>query len=131
MKLKAAVGLDSGDRALLVCSMKLYINYNLQQLITVTLIVTLLGLLHIRCPTPLLGPPASTPTWNTEKRSTPVKVRWMGEAVPGRVVYSRRQRPPRRGEAVGSCDQPESTQPEVKVWLAVLLWILPQNGEML
>ena len=32
-----------------------------------------------------------------------MKVRWMGDAVPGRLVYSRRQRPPSRGDAVGSC----------------------------
>lgn len=38
-----------------------------------------------------------------EKLSTAVKVRWMGEAVPGRVVNSRRQRPSSNGLAVGAC----------------------------
>jgi hypothetical protein len=35
--------------------------------------------------------------------STAVKVRWMGEAVPGRVVNRRRQRPSSSGLAVGAC----------------------------
>ncbi len=38
-----------------------------------------------------------------EKLSTAVKVRWMGEAVPGRVVNNRRQRPSSNGLAVGAC----------------------------
>ena len=38
-----------------------------------------------------------------ENLSTAVKVRWMGEAVPGRVVNSSRQRPSSSGLAVGAC----------------------------
>lgn len=43
------------------------------------------------------------------KLSTAVKVRWMGEAVPGRVVNSRRQRPSSRGESVGAATPPSAS----------------------
>lgn len=42
-------------------------------------------------------------SWYTVKASTPTKVCWMGEAVPGREVYSSLQRPSRRPELVGPC----------------------------
>ena len=50
------------------------------------------------CPSNPLGKEIS---WNTEKDSTPVNVLWMGDAVPGRLVYSKRHLPSRNGEAVG------------------------------
>ena len=42
-------------------------------------------------------------TWNTLKASTPVKLRWMGDAVPGRVVKSSFHLPSSSGDCVGAC----------------------------
>jgi hypothetical protein len=41
--------------------------------------------------------------WNTLKASTPVKLRWIGDAVPGRVVKSSFHRPSSSGDVVGAC----------------------------
>jgi hypothetical protein len=45
---------------------------------------------------------SSVTSWNTEKASTPTKVRWMGEAVPGREVYSSCHLPSSSGRVVGA-----------------------------
>ena len=42
-------------------------------------------------------------TWNTLKASTPVKLRWIGDAVPGRVVKSSFHLPSSSGDWVGAC----------------------------
>lgn len=42
-------------------------------------------------------------TWKMLKASTPVKVRCMGDAVPGLLVNSSRQRPLICSDAVGAC----------------------------
>ena len=41
--------------------------------------------------------------WNTLKASTPVKLRWIGDAVPGRVVKSSFHLPSSSGDVVGAC----------------------------
>lgn len=41
-------------------------------------------------------------TWKMLKASTPVKVRWMGDAVPGLLVNSSRHRPSSCGDVVGA-----------------------------
>ena len=41
-------------------------------------------------------------SWNTLKESTPINERWIGEEVPGRVVYSSFQRPSSLPLAVGA-----------------------------
>jgi hypothetical protein len=45
--------------------------------------------------------PVRSTSWNTLKASTPTKVRWIGEALPGREVYSSFQRPSSCGSVVG------------------------------
>lgn len=46
--------------------------------------------------------PCRSTSWYTEKASTPTKVRWMGEALPGRLVYSSRQLPSSCSVMVGA-----------------------------
>ena len=52
-----------------------------------------------------LSAEVSSTSWYTVKDSTPTKVFWIGDALPGRVVKRRRHRPSSKGDSVGAYTQ--------------------------